>query len=380
MKRIDKIRRGFLWKGAEQANGGHCLVRWTRVCLPKELGGLGILNLELFGRALRLRWLWFAWTEPDRPWVGTQLPCDETDRQFFRASTVVQLGDGNTAKFWQCSWLNGQAPRDIAPNLYKLVWRKYNTVKEDITDHHWTRGLWRMTSAIEMAEFVLLWDVVQQLTLDDNPDTIRWKWTNNGIYTAKSAYRAQLHDTYCTFNISWVWKAFAEGKHKFFTWLLLQHKIMTADKLLIRNWPCNEICSFCDQEPETAPHLCLTCYFAVKVWIKVKQWTGYSLTVPNQSDLSFADWWHSNLATIKGRARRNVAAVIMFTVWHIWTERNRRVFEGKTCSPGQVFGYIREDIALHKAACKTPEIECDFVPQEAVLLSFIFSFCSKVVL
>ena len=111
-----------------------------------------------------------------------------------------------------------------------------------------------MTSAVEMAEFVLLWDVLQRLTLVDNPDTIRWKWTSDGIYTAKSAYRVQLHGTYSTFKSSWVWKAFAEGKHKFFTWLLLQHKILTADKLLIRNWPCNETCTFCGQELETAPH------------------------------------------------------------------------------------------------------------------------------
>ena len=30
VKRIDKIRRSFLWKGTPEANGGHCLVRGTR--------------------------------------------------------------------------------------------------------------------------------------------------------------------------------------------------------------------------------------------------------------------------------------------------------------------------------------------------------------
>ena len=85
----------------------------------KKLGGLGVLDLDRFSRALRLRWLWFEWKDPDRPWVGGNLPVNEVDRQLFRASTIVTVGNGKTAKFWEASWLQGKAPRDIAPRLYK---------------------------------------------------------------------------------------------------------------------------------------------------------------------------------------------------------------------------------------------------------------------
>ena len=42
LKAIDKIRRGFLWKGRRDASGGHCLLAWPKVARPLNLGGLGI--------------------------------------------------------------------------------------------------------------------------------------------------------------------------------------------------------------------------------------------------------------------------------------------------------------------------------------------------
>jgi len=57
-KKIDRIRRSYLWKGEDNANNGHCLVNWPTVARPKDLGGLRIPDLEKIGRVLRLCWLW----------------------------------------------------------------------------------------------------------------------------------------------------------------------------------------------------------------------------------------------------------------------------------------------------------------------------------
>jgi len=54
LKAIDKIRRGFLWKGRRDARGGHCLLAWPKVARPRNLGGLGISQQQqhsLFSQA-----------------------------------------------------------------------------------------------------------------------------------------------------------------------------------------------------------------------------------------------------------------------------------------------------------------------------------------
>lgn len=107
---------------------GKCKVAWTRVCTPTANGGLGIKNLELFSRSLRLRWLWFAWDNRDRPWRGLPLPADNEDIQLFNAATKVELGNGCKASFWQFRWLQGEVPANLFLVLYKQRRRKNSTV------------------------------------------------------------------------------------------------------------------------------------------------------------------------------------------------------------------------------------------------------------
>lgn len=352
LKKIDKIRRSFLWKGDNDANGGHCLVAWPNTMKPKKMGGLGIIDLERFSRALRLRWCWYQWKDSDRPWSGSEAPVDEVDNQLFRASTIVTIGDGTMAEFWNSSWIDGKAPRDIAPNLYKLAWRKHRKVSEEIMNHNWTRGLWRMSTIEEMAEFIVLWDLVQGISLTDSADSIIWRWTAQGEYTAKSAYELQFKGTYCSFAAQYVWKAQVEGKHRFFAWLLLQSKILTADRLLARNWPCNPICPLCLGHLESALHICLLCPFADQVWQSVHAWTHGLAPLPSIDDLQ--DWWRVSVQSAPKEKRRAVAAVLIYTCWNLWNEHNRRIFQGVFASPLRVFTLIKDDIAFRQRACGGP--------------------------
>jgi len=71
------------------------------------MGGLGILDMDRFTRALRLRWMWFQWKKKNRAWTNLDVPCDRVDRELFYASTIVTVGDGKMTPFWTPCWING---------------------------------------------------------------------------------------------------------------------------------------------------------------------------------------------------------------------------------------------------------------------------------
>jgi hypothetical protein len=56
IKDVDQFCRSFLWRGKDpdKVRGGHCLVTWKVSARPKIWGGLGIKDLEKYGKALRL--------------------------------------------------------------------------------------------------------------------------------------------------------------------------------------------------------------------------------------------------------------------------------------------------------------------------------------
>jgi hypothetical protein len=56
-KRCDFYQGRLLWH-EEQGIRKYHLINWEMVCTPKDLGGLGVLNLELMNISLLCKWLW----------------------------------------------------------------------------------------------------------------------------------------------------------------------------------------------------------------------------------------------------------------------------------------------------------------------------------
>ncbi|PNT67521.1 hypothetical protein BRADI_3g28465v3 [Brachypodium distachyon] len=92
-----------------------------KVCMPKELGCLGIPNLRLLNAALRARWLWLERVDGSRPWKEFAIRTTTKVREIFEAATSSRIGDGRSTLFWSDIWLEGGRICDMFPSLVKAV-------------------------------------------------------------------------------------------------------------------------------------------------------------------------------------------------------------------------------------------------------------------
>lgn len=355
--KIDKYRRSFFWKGKDpdQVRGGHCLVNWKTCLRPKKWRGLGFKDLEKFNRALRLRWLWLNWDTTDRPWRNILSIKYPVDRQLFFCSTVIQIGNGASTPFWEARWLQGAAPKELAPNLYETARFKFRSVRQELQNFNWIRNLGPINTPALLEEYMLLFMALSSVALTEARDTISWRWTSTGTYTVASAYEVQFRGAMSFFPAKYLWSANTEPKCRFFAWLAMHDRVLTADNLAKRNCPHNELCSLCHACNETTDHLLTECNYTEALWNLV----ATRRELPRYTDLSpdcGTQGWLRQLIENRGRdERRRSLGTLFYCWWHIWKEINRRIFDGKEQPPHRIAQLIHEDIYNYNLASTTSQ-------------------------
>jgi hypothetical protein len=354
LRNVNKLERAFLWAGTDKTTGAKCKVNWDSVCRPLGFGGLGVLNTEKFARAMRLRWLWFEWKEPNKMWIGLGNPCDEMDYNLFYASTNIAVGNGARTPFWDAPWVHDQKPKEIAPLLYAASMRKSWKIREALKNDAWISKI-KVTPSFSLAhfrEFVRLWATLRDFHLqEDMEDDIVWKHTANGIYSAASAYDAQFQGTIRSPMKHTVWKAWAPPKVKFFAWLANQNRIWTNDRLAKRGWQNSGPCPLCKQASETVDHLFYKCRYTIRLWDMIKGWLqlGHLDTSNWHLFQSANDWWVSQ-SDNNIPNRKAMATLTMLISWTIWNERNARVFRQKSAPPMVLLSNIKDEAAVWVSA------------------------------
>ena len=142
-----------------------------------------------------------------------------------------------------------------------------------------------------------------------------------------------------------VWKTLAEGKVKFFLWLMLQNRNWTADRLRARGWPHDDLCCLCSMQIETANHIALHCPYAGEVR-NLFHASRPAMVEVLDAATSIQDWWCKARARPKGSSFQSDIAIAVYIFWHVWKERGRRIFQKEELPAAGVAALVRSDIEL----------------------------------
>ena len=334
-KAVDRLRRGFLWAGADDAKGGCCAVAWHLVCQPKSLGGLGLRNLRLLNVALRTRWLWLQRSDASRPWAGLEIPAMGDTVSLFNASVCIKVGDGSAVRFWEDAWIGGLPADAIAPAVVQLVKpsvRRRRTVLQGRVNNCWALDISGQLSVDAVVQYIRLWEAVSEELRQghdtSSTDVFRWRWSADGSYSSRGAYRALFHGTEGLPAAPLVWNSFAPLKFKMHAWLALRRRCWTADRRLRRGLPSHVLCPLCDAADETLDHLSLDCHYARGLWAGLVARLGLPDIVP-QGAIGINGWWSQATAKFATVDRRAANSLIMLALRSLWLERNARVFDDR---------------------------------------------------
>jgi hypothetical protein len=148
LEKLDYYRSRFFWQG-DGHKKRYRLVKWSILCKPKSLGGMGITHLETQNICLLSKWL-FKLMNEDRlrqdilrkKYLNNkrlaQVEKKPGDSQFwsglmgvkidFQARGRFLVQDGNQIRFWEDLWVGDKPLMRKYPTLYNIVRKKNVTV------------------------------------------------------------------------------------------------------------------------------------------------------------------------------------------------------------------------------------------------------------
>lgn len=345
IKKIDRIRRQFLWGKNGEVNGGMSLINWHMACKHSKWGGMGILDLEIQNKALLLRWWWKPHTDELSIWIEVVniLKVNANIQQgpklwiavgsffwkqlrglwyLFNWCTGWEIGDGKLISFWFHAWQglplrNNRPPRPTRPNI------SLHSAIPIITD---------LLPNSPLLELPML---TQQM------DVILWKWSTSGSYTAKSVYDKLSGGGMIRDRFSTIWKCKVPPTVCIFGFLALREKILTSDVLTKRGVRCQTNCVLCQRcNMETATHLFFKCSNALQVWREINRYVGHWKVIQHNE---IRDIWEQSIQFNVQRAQywSKAGPVLMLCVCcYIWNQRNGVIFQAARMKPPHVLAEL----------------------------------------
>ncbi|KAJ0836378.1 putative RNA-directed DNA polymerase [Helianthus annuus] len=359
INKLEARRRSFFW-GSNGDKHKINWVKWDRVCMPKEAGGLGLTPLRDANIALLTKWWWRFKTQSNALWrkvVGSMhannrawpvLPSSKSQPGTWRSIANLEnymahtnlnlnklimgkVGKGDNIRFWIDPWITSDPLKVSFPNLFLLENDK-SCLVQDRYERQGDTGVWtwrwkrRRLNQLESNELDLLLVMLQQIHINQNPD--RWLWlADNEVEFSVKSMKKLLSDANglaAPFVIEW--NNWVPLKANILVWKAEMDRLPTLTALRSRNVQVDStLCKLCGHEEETSEHLFTSCIFASLIWQAVAAWCK----VPHIYAFSVRDLLlvHKE-QQMEQRLRKAFHGVMITACWCVWKARNEAVFSG----------------------------------------------------
>jgi hypothetical protein len=278
---------------------------------------------------------------------------------------IFHLGDGERLSFWSDRWLDGMCIKEMAPNLFKMCTRKKLTIAQAMLDQRWTRHLKRDLPHLAVIEMVAVWEKLQGVALQPGtPDSVSWRWTADGTYTAASAYVVQFIGSTQTSYTSCIWASDAPLRCRIFAWLAVQGRCLTADMLAKRGWPHNDGCTLCTAPYETAQHLLGACPMMLQVWCIILPMANLPACFLPSQDQSLLEWLSTTRGMLPKIKHKGWNSLTQLVWWSLWKERNKRIFQARADTMASIIATILGEADLWLRAGRQRVCELLHRPRE----------------
>eukprot|EP00253_Pinus_taeda_P034939 PITA_34939 len=384
--KIREIIRNFIWRGVDQKKKW-ALVSWGQLTERKEKGGLGLRDPETLNKVLGAK-LWWRWLGGGNDlwktiWRAKYSMLESTveilkkkntprgslvwdlarlNRDLVEQNTFWEIRSGEEAHLWEDKWQQKarlstiqalQQVRDRIGRNRPLV-RDY--WKANPTDEKWRTWVdleeWEGEFSPEKKITFKKEVASRKIRTRTGSDILRWGNSMKGSFSTKEAYFLTSEQLGNDSTPDWriIWERNWWPKVSIFIWLASKNKILTWDRIQKKGFIGPSRCCLCKLEEETRDHLLLHCPFAKTLWIRSKRTFGKPENVPCDFKEVVFQW---NTEAFQCQVVRRAWELISgFSLWMIWKERNRRIFQNSAMEPEVIWGktiqILRETILADK--------------------------------
>ncbi|KAJ4813587.1 RNA-directed DNA polymerase (reverse transcriptase)-related family protein [Rhynchospora pubera] len=345
---IDTIRRTFLWQGSSTHARKLITVAWDKVCTPKQVGGLGVSDINTFNLTLLAKWLWKWHHQSFSPWkhlvvnllteptiFPSHSPLCSTFQELlpaFRVITYFKISSGKSASFWLHNWGLGILCYSYS-DLYSYCIDQHLLVSTFLANWNDIFGLFRpsllastsacqhLTSLLQTISSFLSVTTTQE---SQQPDQLHCTLKNDS-FTSAAFYKFLKLLPQIPSRLKYIWKLKVPPRVKTFIWLLLQNKLATIDNLQRRGMTLVNRCSLCQIECESVFHISNSCSF----------FSATLQLVFNLASIPLITFSSTEAALISKEMTTTSQQLLAITCYYLWRERCSRIFRDVT-SPASV--------------------------------------------